>query len=271
MVNNIQPTNAENTFFTILKAAMSVPGVQINRNDFLQKELSKRFDNDTVALSIEKNPASAGITTRKLEKIAQSCIRYECNKVSAISAVAGIPGGIAMLGTVPADTAQYFAHVIRILQKLIYLYGWQEIYNANGDFDDETLDQITVFMGIMFGVNIANATITKLAQNAALHAEKSIARKALTKGTIYPIVKRIAGIIGVKMTKDIFAKGVGKIIPVIGGLFSGSITYVTYRPLAVRLKNHLRTLAPADVEFYKQEHNDVIELNFNDIVIYDSE
>ncbi|MDD3041300.1 MAG: hypothetical protein PHO71_25985, partial [Bacteroides sp.] len=75
--------------------------------------------------------------------------------------------------------------------------------------------------------------------------------KALTKGTIYPIVKKIAQAIGVKMTKDIFAKGVSKVIPVIGGVASGGLTYVTFRPMAYKLKKHLSELKWADPEFYK--------------------
>lgn len=255
----------DSKFFMILKAAMNIPGVQIRRDDFLRKELSIYFSADLVDIAVEKNPASAGITAGQLENIAKSCIDNETKKVTLISAAAGIPGGFAMLGTVPADTAQYFAHIIRILQKLIYLYGWKELYNSNGDFDDETTNQLTLFIGVMFGVNSANSAITKLAQSAASRVEKSFINKALTKGTIYPIVKKIAEILGVKMTKQIFAKGVSKIVPVLGGVISGGLTYATFKPSAVRLKNHLKKLLPADVEYYKTEHSGSIDVDFDEI------
>ncbi|WP_010235038.1 hypothetical protein [Clostridium arbusti] len=256
----------DSKFFMILKAAMNVPGVQIRRNDFLRKELSIEFPANVVDMAIEKNPASAGITVTQLEKIAKSCISYETNKVTAISAVAGIPGGFAMIGTVPVDTTQYFAHIIRILQKLIYLYGWKELYNSNGDFDDDTTNQLTLFIGVMFGVNSANSAITKLAQSAAVKGEKSLANKALTKGMIYPIVKKIAEKLGVRMTKEIFAKGVSKIVPVLGGVISGGLTYATFKPSAVRLKNHLKKLPTVDVEFYKTKHKDSIDVDFDEII-----
>lgn len=41
------------------------------------------------------------------------------------------------------------------------------------------------------------------------------------------------------MTKDIFAKGVSKIIPFTGGVASGELTYATYKPMAIKLKKHL--------------------------------
>lgn len=55
----------------------------------------------------------------------------------------------------------------------------------------------------------------------------------------YPIVKKIASTIGVKMTKEVFAKSVSKIVPVLGGVASGGLTYVTYRPMASRLQKYL--------------------------------
>lgn len=253
--------NDENKFIMVIKAAMNLPGVQISRNNFLKTELSKYFSIDKVNLAIEKNPASAGISINEIEDIAKSCINYETNKVSAISAAAGIPGGFAMLGTVPADTAQYFAHMVRILQKLMYLYGWQELYSQEGQVDDETLNKITIFIGIMFGVNAANSAIAKLAQKAALQVEKNLVNKALTKGVIYPLVKQIAKILGVKMTKQVFAKSVSKIVPVLGGALSGGLTYVTFKPSADRLKKQLKSLPTADVKFYE---NDIIDVQFEE-------
>ena len=47
----------------------------------------------------------------------------EFNKVSAISFVSGLPGGVAMFGTVPADLAQYSGHILRILQK-VNIFIW---------------------------------------------------------------------------------------------------------------------------------------------------
>lgn len=259
-MDNSVEVSSEDKFTMIIKAAMNVPGVQIKRNDFLRKELQKYFSQEQVNLAIQKNPASAGIKVDEIEDIAKSCINYETNKVTALSAAAGIPGGFAMLGTVPADTAQYFAHIIRILQKLMYLYGWQELYNQDGQVDDETLNKITIFVGIMFGVNAANSAIAKLAKNAALQVEKRLANKALTKGVIYPLVKQIAKMLGIKMTKQVFAKSVSKLVPVLGGALSGGLTYATFKPSANRLKERLESLPTADVDFYRS----VIDVQFEE-------
>lgn len=261
--NNIEAY--DDWFVMILKSAMNMPGVQIRRSDFLRKELSKRYSPDVVELAISRNPAYAGISVSDIDKIAKSCMNTETNWVSAISFLAGIPGGLAMVGTVPADIAQYFARIVRVLQKLVYLYGWKELYSSNGEFDDETVDRITLFIGVMFGVNAANAAITKVAQSAAVKVEKDLASKALTGTLLYPIVKKIAQKLGQEMTKEIFAKGVGKVVPVIGGVVSGTLTFATFKPAANNLKNHLKALPIADVEFYKQPHDDIIDVDFSEV------
>ncbi len=262
---NITVQMEDNRFLNALNAAMKIPGVKINRATFLKKELSVYFSHDIVELAISKNPAMAGISVEDIERIARSCIEHETKNVSLISAAAGIPGGIAMLGSVPADVAQYFAHMIKILQKLVYLYGWEELYNINGEFDDETTDKVILFMGVMFGVNAANAAVGRIAKLAAIRVQNQIAKKALTKGLIYPVVKRIAQILGVKMTKKIFAKGVAKVVPILGGALSGGLTYFTFKPAANNLKNRLKTLQPASVDFYKVKHDDIEEVDFIDI------
>lgn len=70
------------------------------------------------------------------------------------------------------------------------------------------------------------------------------------------------------MTKQIFARGVGKVVPIVGAVLSGGITYSTYRPLANRLKKYLRELPIADVDFY-DAHNekspDIIDVEYEEL------
>ena len=50
---------------------------------------------------------------------------------------------------------------------------------------------------------------------------------------------KIAQWIGINLTKEGFAKGVGKLLPLVGAPVSATITYYTFRPMAQRLKSHL--------------------------------
>ena len=240
-------------FELLLKTVAGLPWVRIDREKFLESALKPYYCAEIVKKAIEHNPAYAGIAVEQIDMIASNSITFETRNVSAISFVAGLPGGVAMAGTIPADLAQWFGHILRILQKLIYLYGWSELFDENGGMDDETANLLTLFVGVMFGVAGAANAIAKVADAAASRAAKVIARKALMKGWIYPIVKKVAGILGIRMTKDIFAKGVSKMIPVLGGFTSAGLTYSTFKPMAIKLRDHLSTLKFADVDFYNSE------------------
>lgn len=237
-------------FEMVLNESAKLPLVRIDREEFLRSALSPHFDAMQVSKAIEHSPAYAGITTKEIKRIANACINYETTKVTGLSFAAGIPGGVALFGTIPADLLQYFGHILRIAQKLIYLYGWQELYDENGQMDDETANLLTLFIGVMFGVSGAAAAIAKISEAAAQKVAKSLAQKALTKGAIYPVVKKIATILGIRMTKDIFAKSVSKAIPIVGGFISGAVTFFSYKPMAYNLRNHLSTLKLADVKYY---------------------
>ena len=244
MADELQANNL--SFDMILRTALKLPGVHVNRDEFLKKELSKLYPAETIAKAIETTPAQAGIGVDVIDRIAKSCIDFQTNVTSMTSLAAGLPGGLMMFATLPADLAQYFAHIVVMLQKLIYLYGWPEINLDKTDFDDETYSFLILFIGIMFGVGTANKAITKIALSAAVRAEKTIANKALTKGVVYPLVKKVVTALGYKISKSTFAQAIGKTIPVVGGVAAGGLTYFSFKPQANRLKKYLRGLPLAD-------------------------
>ena len=242
-------------FSLVLEKAIALPMVRIDRDSFLKTALSHHFDTETVSKAIEYNPAYAGISADKIKKIANAAINYETTKVTAFSATAGIPSGFAMIGTIPADLTQYFGHMLIIAQKLMYLYGWSDLFDESGQIDDETANLLTLFIGVMFGVKEAVQAVVKISEKASEKLVASIAKKAVEKGAVTPAVKKIASNIAnklsIKIGEEIAMKKIAaSVIPVIGGLISGTITYVTYKPMAIRLKNHLATLKQADVSFY---------------------
>lgn len=107
-----------NKFDAILEKVMKVRGVKINRENFLNKELSKYFSEDVVKKAVQENPAIAGIDVSEINKIADRVIACEIRQSTLISTIIGIPGGIAIVGTISIDITQYFGHIIRITQKL---------------------------------------------------------------------------------------------------------------------------------------------------------
>ncbi|MFJ9594648.1 hypothetical protein ACIRS3_17995 [Streptomyces virginiae] len=235
--------NPELRFSTALVRAASLPGVRINREAYLRQALGRHCSEEQIRQAIEETPAAAGIPSEVLDKAANDSISYETTKASALSAGAGIPGLLFLPATVPADVAQYFGHMLRIAQKLAYLYSWPDLFSGeNDDIDDATKGVLTLFIGVMFGTQSANAAVGKVAGLMSKQVAKKLPQKALTQGVIYPIVKKVAGYLGVQMTKQTFAKTVSKAIPVVGAVVSGGLTLATYLPMAKRLKKHLSGL-----------------------------
>lgn len=259
----------------IVCQAAKLPVAKVDRAKFLRKELIKHYPEETIRLAIEKNPAYAGIDKYRINKIANQVIQYETNKVSSISFAAGIPGGWAMAATVPADVAQYFAFILRAMQEIAYLYGFEEFKFEGDDIDSNTMNEIMIFLGVMFGVQSANAGVKAIAQAATQKVSKTLANKALTKTTIYPIVKKVAKSLGIRMTKQIFADSVSKVVPVVGGAVAGGLTYATFKPNCLRLKHSLWNLNLCDVDFYKKTKlgeitempdEEIIDINEDDII-----
>ncbi|MGN0959868.1 MAG: hypothetical protein ACI4OC_03910 [Coriobacteriales bacterium] len=260
MANNMQTANPQELFQQVFNAAAQLPGVRIDREKYLTGALKNHFSPEVVAAAVASSPAAAGITPERLASIADASIAYETAKVTAISTAAGIPGGLAALGTVPADLAQYFSHVMRIAQKLAYLYGWENMFDGSEEeIDDAAKSMLILFVGVMFGAQGACEAVGKVAEKAAAAAAKRIPQKALMNTTIYPIVKKVAGYLGVTMTKEIYGKGISKAIPVIGAVISGGITLASYAPMCLTLKNYLAGLEVADPATYVIEVDAAIE------------
>ena len=239
--------NPESRFSAVLLAAAKLPGVRIDREAYLRSALARHCSEDDLRRAIEESPAAAGIPVEVLDKAANDSIRFETGKVSALSAAAGVPGILALPVTVPADVAQYFGHMVRIAQKLAYLYSWPDLFSDDGDdVDDATMGVLTLFFGVMFGTQSANAAVGKIAGMMSEQVAKKLPQKALTQGVVYPIVKKVAAHLGVKMTKESFAKSVSKAIPLVGAVVSGGLTLATFLPLAKRLKKHLAGLPLAE-------------------------
>jgi len=253
----------------LILISMKVPGVKVKRTEFLKKEFYKRYEQDVIDKAIETTPAKAGIKAEEIDKIADDVIKFERNAVSGISAALSMPGGAAMAATIPADIAQYYGYMLRAAQKLMYLYGFSEmdLDEDNLMLDSETINQLTLCLGVMYGVASATNAIKAFAKALGTGVEKKLLKTALTKGTIYPIVKSVANFFSIHMTKEVFAGFFKKAIPVAGGVVGGGLTYVTFKPCCDRLKNVLRDTILSNPEHKETEEEKEIYDNIMEGVV----
>lgn len=256
-------TNGESSFKIedIIILGLRIPGIKVNRDEFLRKEFAKKYSKDVIEKAVEKTPAIANITQEDINKIADDVIKYERNCVTGISAALGLPGGIGVVATIPADMVQYYGYMLRVAQKLMYLYGFPEINVEEKDetFDSETLNILIICLGAMYGVAGANSAIKALAKGLANGISKKIMSTALTKGTLYPIVKNITKWFGIHMTKKVLAGGVQKAVPVIGGLIGGGVTFVSFNACCKKLKKSLQNTILSNPNYVESKEDIILD------------
>lgn len=274
IVNAIdQNGNGEIDIEDVIIMGLKVPGVRIDRAHFLQKEFQTKLPQAVIDDAIAYTPLHAGISLELINNIADEVIKYERTCVSGISAALGMPGGIAMAATIPTDIAQYYGYMLRATQKLMYLYGFPAINmeEKGQTFDSETLNILIICLGVMYGAAGASNALKAMAKALAAGVEKQLLRRALTKGTIYPIVKSVAKWFSVKMTKEVFAGFFKKAIPVVGGVIGGGITFLSFKPCCDKLKASLQNTMLSNPDYCPTEGDDLLSIDETDNVAENAE
>lgn len=220
----------------VMNKALTMPLVKVDRVSFLSKEFSKYGNTSQLR---DKRPIDL-FGSQALENVASGVINSHLTQVTAISTLAGIPGGLGMLATIPTDVAQYYWHALVVAQKLGYIYGWPDLLGEGGQINEGTRNVLTLFIGIMFGAQSANKAVAEMAKRMSVQVAKRLPQQALTKTMYYPVIKRVVESINIKMTKNTFGKSVSKAIPILGGVISGAITAISFKPMAEKLRQHLR-------------------------------
>ena len=226
-------TGKEVALESIIASAIKLPGVKVDRKKFL----AEMFAREDVVIQdvLDLGPIVANISQDRLTILANKHILKRTSESSIASFAAGIPGGLAMAATIPLDVLQFFGMALRLAQELSYMYGADDLWQ-DGQIDDEKVkNQLLLYCGVMFGVSGAVSGVRVLSTQIAKTTLKKLPQKALTKTFWYPMVKQIGKAIGIKVTKSTVAQGVSKIVPVIGGVISGSLNFASMMPMANRL------------------------------------
>ena len=110
----------------------------------------------------------------------------------------------------------------------------------------------------MYGVAGANTALRAMAKGLANGISKKIMSTALTKGTLYPIIKSISKWFGVNMTKKMLTGAVQKSLPIVGGVVGGGITFLTFKPCCDKLKGSLQDTLLSNPNHVETKEEDII-------------
>lgn len=236
----------ESALIRALKASMKIPGAKVHRDTFLQEQLSKHCSEEVVNKAIESRPALAGVHQDTIDRIARGVINRHTGMVTGGAFAAGLPPGWWVLPAIPADVAQFYWHVLVVVQKLAYLYGWPNLFEDKSDgLDDESAHLVALFIGVMLGVGGANEAIGVVVKGLEKELIRQIKRVRLTDYGIYQVAKQIGRWLGIKVTRENLIKGTVKVVPLLGAIVNAAITFATFKPMSVRLRRHLSKLSLA--------------------------
>lgn len=257
--------NKESVALNVLNESLKLPFIKVDRSDFLTKTFSNKIDDMP---KLFKEGPQAFFSKEELDRIASNVINSNVLKSSSISFASGLPGGVAIAATIPADMAQFYGYSLKLAQEISYVYGYQNIWTNQDELTEDAKNTLILYLGIMFGVSSAGSTIRILSNKLALQALKQLPNKTLTKHLYFTILKKVLAIFGTKLTKATFAKGVSKVIPVVGGALSGSMNYLSLKPMANKLKDELGK----SVNYTQQDfEQDIKILNEEDVLVTEYE
>lgn len=257
--------NKESVALNVINESLKLPFIKVDRSDFLTKTFSNKIDDMPKLL---KEGPQAFFSKEELDHIASNVINSNVLKSSSISFASGLPGGVAIAATIPADMAQFYGYSLKLAQEISYVYGYQNIWTNQDELTEDAKNTLILYLGIMFGVSSAGSTIRILSNKLALQALKQLPNKTLTKHLYFTILKKVLAIFGTKLTKATLAKGVSKVIPVVGGVLSGSMNYLVLKPMANKLKDELGK----SVNYTQQDfEQDIKILNEEDVLVTEYE
>ena len=84
------------------------------------------------------------------------------------------------------------------------------------ELDEETIHIVPIFVGVMFGAAGAGKLLSQVAEKLSKEVATRLPRQALTKWGLYTLSKEISKWIGIKLTKDNFARALSKAVPLVG-------------------------------------------------------
>lgn len=230
------------TFDELVAQAVRLPGTAVNRTSYLTEAFGRRHAHQ-LRRAIDTTPAQAGLAPRDIDKMAKRSIGRDARRTTVLSIAAGIPGGMAAAATIPADLAQFYGYLIRCIQKLTYLYGWRDLISiSGGQADAASGSALVIMLGVMAGDAQADAVLSRLARLRAGGANDAALRMALEAKALSREVAQISDTLTKRLAQRLGGQVVGKAMPLVGAVISGTISNADFYAMAKRLQKKLKSL-----------------------------
>lgn len=217
----------------MVSTVSQLPVIRVDRDEFLAKQFASSPHLEQI---VSLGPQTV-FTPESLRKVADRIINESTTKTAAASFLSGLPSNpVTMVAAGGADVVQYFGFAINLAQRLAYLFGEDALFTEGAtDMSEQSKIRVIAYLGTMFGAAGAAQLIAKTSVKVGTNLGKQVAAKALTKTMWYPVLKKAGALVGQKITKKTVEKTITKAVPIVGGVVSGALTLVTFRPMGARL------------------------------------
>lgn len=172
------------------------------------------------------------VDIEKLDRAAKSFLSSQKKKAASTSAALSIPGGPISILTIIADIEETIRRFFLVVQEIGYTYGIiPSPYIEDIDLTDpdsyfsEVQEAILKGVLVGFGEVTAKELVVSILRKLAEKEAKEILKKKISENLIMEMAKKMAKIIGVKITKKQTSKFILRTIPVISAGISGAISY----------------------------------------------
>ena len=248
------------------------PGLIIGREAFLRSALKEPLSDEQLERIIQHGDYST-VSIDTIDAVADKRIGRTRLITSSASFLTGLPSSLpALPATIVVDVSQSFAFYIYTAQELAYLYGETKDFT---DMDnEEVVKNLLLYLGAMFGIRAAGRVLILVSKNAGEILAKKFSQVAVTKvlsGIPWQVAKTTAKLVSIKLTKEVAAKGITKVLPILGGVASGVVTFATFGPMAHRLQGVLREALTASDEEIEEAFEDLSNADETAIVVAISE
>lgn len=224
----------------MLTLSLKIYGTKIDRQEWLVRRLRPFVDFSAIERLYQETPSEI-VSEKLVDYLAKEEIRRHTRMATTTSATAGLLGGITLWVGVPSDVIQYYAHLVALVQKMAYLYGWQDMM-PHGEVTSETRAKITLMIGGAMEIPNANRALHQIASTSRPHTARELLCTQDPEAPTSKVLKEIATMLSIQISKSIASGVIAKSIPILGAITSGAVSFYTFKPLGTRLRQTLRDI-----------------------------
>lgn len=234
-----QFTRNEKRYLRLLEKLLKTPAVKIKREQFLLDTFGDYLTSrQEMALLISEGP-TALFRIELIDKKAEEIIQDSTMQASALSFISGAPGGLLISMTFYADMLQYFIYLLRLTQQLAYIYGYDNLWDAN-QLGSEARDTMILFLGILFKVEEAGCILRLTGVPLPTKVVSQVPRETISKVVYNRVIRRVLSVVGAWVMHSSMTRRFSQFVPLVSGLVTGGITLATFKPMGQRLQKELR-------------------------------